>query len=189
MGHGSRLDSVRYVAFLRGINVGGNKPVRMAELGAAFEKLGLRNVRTVLTSGNVLFDAPASSFERLPAMVRAGLKRTLGLDAAVAIRTLEQVRRLVSANHFADVRSAARAQLYITFLAEDAPTEVSLPDRPPTDGIRTARVSAGEVASVVKLSPGRGTTDLMSAIDRQFGPKATTRNWNTVGRVLAADGQ
>ncbi|HYQ86023.1 MAG TPA: DUF1697 domain-containing protein, partial [Bacteroidota bacterium] len=49
---------IQYAAFLRGINVGGHKPVRMSDLEKAFGQLGFRNVKTVLASGNVLFEAP-----------------------------------------------------------------------------------------------------------------------------------
>jgi uncharacterized protein (DUF1697 family) len=179
----SRL--TRYVAFLRGINVGGHKPVRMAELAAAFTGLGLANVRTVLASGNVLFDAPTSGRKTLAANISAGLKRALGLDATVVLRTLEDIRLLLDSDPFKALKPSAGAQLYIIFLAEDAPTDIALPR--PTPSIRIARVSAGELASVVVLSPGIGTTDLMTALDKQLGRKATTRNWNTVRKLLAAE--
>jgi uncharacterized protein (DUF1697 family) len=178
------LKSLRYVAFLRGVNVGGHKPIRMAELAAAFAELGLRNVRTVLASGNVLFDAPTLSRKGLAARISAGLKRTLGFDATVVVRTLEEIGQLLDSDPFRGMKPPAGAQLYITFLAEDAPAEVAPTGR---SNIRMARVSAGEVASVVVLSPGHGTTDLMSILDRQFGRKATTRNWNTLKRILTAD--
>ncbi|MBI1730339.1 DUF1697 domain-containing protein [Candidatus Acetothermia bacterium] len=51
----------RYAAFLRGINVGGKKIIKMAELREAVESLGFRNVRTILASGNLLFDAPETN--------------------------------------------------------------------------------------------------------------------------------
>lgn len=175
----------RYVAFLRGINVGGHKPVRMAELTEAFTGLGLANVRTVLASGNVLFDAPTSSRKTLAARITAGLKQALGLDATVVLRTLEDIRLLLDSDPFKPLKPPAGTQLYITFLAEDAPTDVALPR--PTPNIRIARVSAGELASVVVLSPGIGTTDLMTALDKQLGRKATTRNWNTLEKLLAGE--
>ena len=179
--------SIRYVAFLRGVNVGGHKPVKMAELQATFAGLGLKNVRTVLASGNVLFDAPPSSRKRLAARIVAGLKRAFGFDAMVVLRTREEIGRLVDSNPFGDMEFPARAQLYITFLAEDAPAEVAQPDRSPKGNIRMIRVSAGEIASVVVLSHGHGTTDLMNTLDRQFGRMATTRNWNTVKKIRTAD--
>jgi uncharacterized protein (DUF1697 family) len=165
------------------VNVGGHKPVKMADLAAAFAGLGLRNVRTVLASGNVLFDAPPSSRKRLAARITAGLKRAFGFDVTVVLRTLEEIGRLLDSNPFGDMEFPARAQLYITFLAENAPAAVAQPDRSPTANVRTVRVSAGEIASVVVLSPGHGTTDLMNTLDRQFGRMATTRNWNTVKRI------
>jgi uncharacterized protein (DUF1697 family) len=178
--------SLRYVALLRGVNVGGHKPVKMAELEEAFAGLGLKNVRTVLASGNVLFDAPPSSRKKLAARITAGLKRAFGFDATVALRTLGEIEQLLDSNPFGNMQAPARAQLYITFLAEDAPAEVAQPDRSPRGDVRMVRVSTGEIASVVVLSPGRGTTDLMSTLDKQFGRKATTRNWNTVRRIWTA---
>jgi uncharacterized protein (DUF1697 family) len=181
----TRSRPTRYVAFLRGINVGGHKPVRMAELAEAFAGLGLANVRTVLASGNVLFDARPSSRKTLAARISAGLKQALGLDATVVLRTLEEIRLLLDSDPFKALKPPARAQLYITFLAEDAPTNVPLPR--PTANIRIARLSTGELASVVVLSPGIGTPDLMTALDKQLGRKATTRNWNTVRKLWAGE--
>lgn len=175
----------RYVALVRGINVGGNKPVRMAELAEAFAGLGLANVRTVLASGNVLFDAPLSGREALAARISTGLKQALGLDATVVLRTLEDIKLLLDSDPFRSLKPPAGAQLYITFLAEDAPTDVWLPK--PTANIRIARLSAGELASVVVLSPGIGTPDLMTALDKQLGRNATTRNWNTVTKLLTGE--
>jgi uncharacterized protein (DUF1697 family) len=175
--------SLRYVAFLRGVNVGGHKPVKMAELAASFTGLGLKNVRTVLASGNVLFDALPSSRNRLAARITDGFRRAFGFDAPVVIRTLEEIGRLLDSDPFGKLEIPARAQLYITFLADDAPTEVAQPDRSPSGNIRMIRVSAGEIASVVMISPGHGTTDLMNALDKQFGRMATTRNWNTVKKI------
>jgi uncharacterized protein (DUF1697 family) len=175
--------SLRYVAFLRGVNVGGHKPVKMAELAATFAELGLKNVRTVLASGNVLFDAPPSGRKRLAARITAGLRQAFGFDVTVVLRTCEEIGRLLDSNPFGAMEVPARAQLYITFLAEDAPAEVAQPDRSPRANVRMVRVSAGEIASVVVLSPGHGTTDLMSTLDKQLGRMATTRNWNTLKRI------
>jgi uncharacterized protein (DUF1697 family) len=175
--------SLQYVALLRGLNVGGHKPVKMADLAATFVGLGLKNVRTVLASGNVLFDAPSSSRKRLAARITAGLKRAFGFDATVVIRTLEEIGRLLDYNPFGRMKLPAHAQLYITFLAEGTPAAVAQPDQSPKGNIRMVRVSVGEIVSVVVLSPGHGTTDLMNALDRQFGRMATTRNWNTVKRI------
>jgi uncharacterized protein (DUF1697 family) len=175
--------SLRYVAFLRGVNVGGHKPVEMADLAAAVAGLGLKNVRTVLASGNVLFDAPPSDRKRLAARITAGLKRAFGFDATVVLRTLEEVARLLDTNPFAGIELPARAQLYITFLADGAPAEAARPDRSLRANMRTVRVSAGEIASVVVLSQGHGTTDLMNTLDKQFGRMATTRKWNTVKKI------
>src|SRR5437867_4852805 len=86
----------RYVALLRGINVGGNNVIRMADLRACLEADGFDDVRTYIQSGNVVFTATGS-----PGTLTARLERTLsagfGYEATVAVRSARQFRAIVDA--------------------------------------------------------------------------------------------
>lgn len=89
----------RYVAFLRGINVGGVK-VNMADLRACFETMGLRDVSTVLQTGNVLFSAPKSELSHLKKQVEQNLSSTFDYTAFAQIFPLETVKEIVKAYPF-----------------------------------------------------------------------------------------
>jgi len=78
-----------YIAFLRGINVGGNTLITMADLKKSFEKMGLKNVRTVLASGNVVFESEQKDTTVIIREIESGLKLEFNRDINVILRSLE----------------------------------------------------------------------------------------------------
>jgi uncharacterized protein (DUF1697 family) len=180
---------VRYVAFLRGVNVGGHKPVKMADLRAAFESMGFQKVKTVLASGNVVFetlpgaDLPANG-SGLAAHIEQLLQETFGYPIAVALRTMADLQRLAGSDPFKGAAITQGTRLYITFLSDSAKSTPDFAYDAPEGDLRIVRVGPGEVCSLLTLSPTRGTTDLMALLEREFGGGVTTRNWNTVVKVL-----
>jgi len=193
---------MEYVAFLRGINVGGSKSVKMTDLRAAFEAMGFQRVKTVLASGNVIFDAarPASlgepaapAFENGPqgalevtGRIEQGLRQTFGRPVSVAVRTMADVARLVDANPFRDVSATPATRLYITFLSQPEKGRPDFAYESPEGDLTIRRISAGEVAGSVALSPGRGTTELMQLLEKEFGRAVTTRNWDTLRKMVGS---
>jgi len=173
-----------YVAFLRGINVGGNKKVPMAALKKAFEKLGYGNVRTVLNSGNVAFEAKDGT-----AVSAKGLSATLakdfGFEIPVLLRTRSQLEKLAQAEPFKGVKLTPETRLYVTFLDGKAKTRLKIPYASPDFPFRILKVTPGEVLSVVVLSAKGGTIEAMAVLEKEFGKDLTTRNWNTVQKMLA----
>ena len=85
----------RYVALLRGINVGGKNQIRMADLKACFEKKGFENVATYIASGNVLFDSGERSSTKLTRNIEKALTKTFGYEATVVVRSKAQLRKVV----------------------------------------------------------------------------------------------
>ncbi len=197
---------MRFAAFLRGINVGGHKVVKMADLQAAFEVMGFENVRTIQASGNVVFDARggvgaetgltvASATDQdavLAGRIEDGLEEALGYPVGVAVRRLEDLERLVESRPFEGVPITPDTRLYVTFLLQPADngTEVgpeedsrrAKPAQPPE--LRVAQVTDGEVLTAISLSPRWGTTDLMDWLEEGYGPGITTRNWNTIAKLV-----
>jgi uncharacterized protein (DUF1697 family) len=180
---------VRYVAFLRGINVGGHKPVKMADLRTMFVAMGFQNVKTILASGNVLFDAPPGAglpdnVLELAAHIEARLQKVSGYPITAALRTMADLQRLVDSDPFEGVAITPTTRLYVTFLSDPTTRRPDLTHDAPENDLRIIRVSPGEVCSVLTLSPAWGTTDLMTLLEREFGRGVTTRNWNTIGKVM-----
>lgn len=155
---------MKYTAFLRGINVGGYKTVKMAQLVSLFSDLGFKKVKTFLNSGNVVFANESKGTEEseesevIQRQIEQALKKKFGFEITVILRTVEEIKELVGSDPFKETKINPDRRLYVTFL----------PDK--------------EIFSVVDLSQ-QGTTDLMKSIDKQYGKLSTTRNWNTVNKI------
>ena len=182
-------DLVRHVAFLRGINVGGHKPVKMADLRTAFLAMGFRNVKTVLASGNVLVDwlpeagLPESAFD-LTVHMEQCLRKTFGHSIAVTLRTLRDLQCLVGSDPFEGVAMTPDTRLYVTFVSDARTGGRDFTYAAPEGDLRITRVTSGELCSVLVLSPTRSTTDLMALLERELGSGITTRNWNTIIKMV-----
>jgi len=176
----------KYAAFLRGINVGGHKTVKMEELKKAFAALGFENVKTLLASGNVLFAAPRASESTLVKKIEKKLETAFGHEIGVLIRKIEGLQRLAEANPFAGIKVTPQTRLYVTFLAEKPKSGLKIPYESPDKNFKIIRANGSEVCSVLTLSPNSRTVDLMSILEKEFGRKVTTRNWNTIDKILKA---
>jgi uncharacterized protein (DUF1697 family) len=112
----------RYVAFLRGINVGGHI-VKMEYLRSLFDALGFSNVETFIASGNVIFDSTSRSIKTLEKKIEVHLKSALGYEVATFIRSTSEVAAVADYRPFPDAELKADGNaLYIAFLA-DEPTD------------------------------------------------------------------
>lgn len=173
-----------YAAFLRGINVGGHKRIKMADLKAAFTAQGFTDVKTLLASGNVRFAAAETDAAAVAESIRQRLQQAFGYEIGVLVRTLAELQRLAAADPFAGVAVTPQTRLYVTFLPARPHGAPTLPDLPADSGFSIVRATAREVCSVLTLSPTSGTLDLMAALEKEFGPTITTRTWNTVTCLL-----
>src|SRR5579862_9576776 len=93
----------RYVAFFRGINVGKAKRIAMADLLALFESLGYSSVRTLLNSGNVIFDADSATQTSLAATIQKSVADKLGVESSVIVKSAKEIAAIVSGNKLGDV--------------------------------------------------------------------------------------
>jgi uncharacterized protein (DUF1697 family) len=174
-----------YVAFLRGINVGGRGVIPMAELRSAFEALGFKHVRTVLASGNVVFSAPGGRAAGLDRTIGPKLKDLSGRDIGVILRTHAEIRALVASRPFDGVKVTPDTRLYVTFLKDESPKAQGFAFEDPEIEVRMFGLSDREIGSVLVLSPERGTPELMRLIEQEFGRTLTTRNWNTIEKIAS----
>ncbi len=166
----------RYAAFLRGVSP---MNAKMPELRAAFERGGFTNVRTLLSSGNVIFDAREAAIEALQRKAEAAMAERLGQAFLTVVRSIDDLRALLASDPFAGARVPAQAKRVVTFLR-------SRPARVPTlpievDGARIVAVRGCEVFTAYTVSP-KGPV-FMQLIERTFGKDITTRTWQTVGKA------
>ena len=169
--------------------MGGHKPLAMVSLRGAFEGMGFENVRTVQASGNVLFDATDEragtggrpDTELLEARIEGGLEGTFGYRIGVTVRRLADLERLVASDPFGGVAVDPATRRYVTFLSRSAATGAEI--SPPFD-LPLLKVTEHAVLSAITLAPGLGTTELMGWLEKRFGKDVTTRNWNTILKVV-----
>lgn len=84
----------KYVALLRGINVGGNNKIAMANLKACFESLGFKNVSTYINSGNVMFDTKVQDTKTIISDIERAIRKTFKLDIRIVLRTRENILKV-----------------------------------------------------------------------------------------------
>jgi uncharacterized protein (DUF1697 family) len=168
-----------YVAMLRGINVSGRNKIKMSDLHALFEGLGHTAVTTYIQSGNVVFTSPARAAS-LATDIEQRIARDFGFDVPVVLRTKSELSKVIAANPFA---KADLAKVHVTFLAKqpDAALVRALRDHesPPDE----FRIVGREV--YLHCPAGYGNTKLNNTFwERKLRVGATTRNWNTVTKLL-----
>ena len=171
-----------YVALLRGINVSGQKLIKMAELQAHFQKFGATKVRTYIQSGNVVFEHRA----RTPASLRPQLERflesRLGHAVPTLVKSARELAAIVKANPYDTGWPEFGKKMYVCFFAK-APTAAALQGIQPLLSEAERLVVKG-VAGYAYYQEGLGRAKLSSALlERKLG-LATLRNWNTVTALL-----
>lgn len=123
---------MRYVALLRGINVGGNRKVEMARLRDTFQRLGLSNVQTFIASGNVVFSSPSTDPGALTRRIEAGIAADFGFEVAVLLRDHDQIAALVKAIPVDWVNdSNMKCDVMFLWPEVDSPDSVALPKADP----------------------------------------------------------
>lgn len=175
---------MKYVAFLRGINVGGNRRIKMEELRKAFESLGFQHIKTLLAAGNVVFETLAADIDALTQKIEAKLEEVFGYNIGVILRTLDDIREIAEADPFKGITVTPDTRLYVTFLKEKPGNTLEIPYESPQKDFRILRVTNGEVFSVLTLSPNSRSVDAMNVLEKEFGRRVTTRNWNTIVKIL-----
>ena len=178
------MKEIRYVALLRGINVGGNKKVPMAELKKAFESLDFHDVKTLLNSGNVIFDSSTSDILKLTKQIEDKIKEVFGFEVGVIIRQISEIHNLIHSDPFKKITVTPETRLYVTFLSEKPTSTLKIPYESPDKDFKIIHCTNYEVCSVLTLSEKTRTVDSMKILENEYGKKITTRNWNTVKKIV-----
>lgn len=167
------------IALLRGINVSGQKAIRMAALQASLSALGLSDVRTYLQSGNVVFRADKADAGRLAAAIRARIAQDFGHEVAVLVMTAAQLDQIANANPLWPKGGGDEKLFHCTFLFEPvAASRFKALQLPAAEGEQA--LLAGN-AVLLHCPHGYGKTKLNNRyFERVLGVAATTRNWRTV---------
>lgn len=172
----------RYIALLRGINVGGNNLVAMADLRALLSKMGLENVQTLLQSGNVVFTGPKKSSAALERELEAALAKALKLKIDFHVRTADEWRTVIDANPFISEAKKDPARMVVTcYKSPLDPTKVQAAQAAITG---RERLRADGRHLYMTFPDGQGNSKAAIVVGRMLGA-GTARNWNTVLKLAA----
>jgi uncharacterized protein (DUF1697 family) len=172
----------RFAAFLRGVNLGG-RTTKSADLVAAFVGMGLANARTLIASGNVLFDAEDEA--AVGTRIEAGLEEEFGFKIGVVLRRLEALHDMVAAQPFKAIPADADAKRYVALLREPVGRSLPLPCGVPGDFDILATTETDIFAIAWHMPNGRYGEGL-DTLERRLpkGTLVTMRNWNTILKAV-----
>ena len=176
----------RYVALLRGI-APMNPNMRNDKLRGVFESLGFENVKTVISSGNVIFDSPSRSVKKLEESIETALPEQLGFTSTTILRSQGQLQKLVDEDPFKGMEHSQTSSLNVTFLKKKKQSSIKFPYQVNDRDYTLLGMYGGAICSVIDLTSAK-TPDLMAWLEKQFGKEITTRSWKTVERILKAMG-
>lgn len=174
-----------YISILRGINVGGQKIIRMNDLRKLYENLGFYNIVTYVQSGNIVFteDEKISETGKLEQKISHQIEKEFGFEVPVIILSTDQLKQIINENPFTKDPDKNQAFLHVTFLSsQPADYDFKAIEAKKQNGEETA--FSGN-AVYLYCPNGYGKTKLTNNfIEAKLKVGATTRNWKTVNEIL-----
>lgn len=173
---------MKYAAFLRGINVGGKNKVQMERLREICGGLGLKNVKTYINSGNVVFETAKSDDRKLAAKIEKAIEKEFGLNIKTMVRTHTEIEEIIKNNPF-DGQFENDKDLHVFFLDEELPEEkrellLSNNNENEMFAVRNREIYCLLRVSVLDSLMGK------DYIGKKLKVSATARNWRTVNKIL-----
>lgn len=149
-----------YAALLRGI-MPMNPNMRNEKLQAVFESLGLKNVHTIIASGNVIFDTNIKNVSALESKIEKELFKQLGIKSPAYIRSKKELENMIKKDPFKGAAHSRESYLIVSFLKK----------------------SPHEIFSNINVTDSK-TPEFMRDLEKKYGKDITTRTWKTVGRII-----
>ncbi len=173
-----------YIALLRGINVSGQKLLKMEELRKVFEDMGFKNVRSYIQSGNIIFEAPKTKDETLSSKIEKQLDKVYGYEVTVVIRTIPELEEIIKKYPFSKVKGHEEGKIYAAFL-----------NREPDKNNVKELISLSSKNEMFHLN-GKNLYILVNVsfpeslmgkniVEKKLKVRATVRNWNTVNKLAS----
>ena len=171
-----------FICLLRGVNVGGNKMLKMDALKALCGTIGLRDAKTYLQSGNVVFRSDETDRFFLTTRIQEGIRKKSGLDVKVILRTADELRKVIAANPLNAEERNPKA-LLVAFLGGPITKEAKA--LLASLKIPSEELHFGKQELYLYFPEGIVTSKLSNALtEKKVGVNVTARNWNTVNALL-----
>ena len=168
---------------LRGVNVGGHNKLKMDDLRALCESLGLRNPQTFIQSGNVVFQTKERNLAALAKRIENAIERSFGFRPAVIVRTSAELKDVIARNPFTKRRGIDPSRLLITFLASDPSAEAREQVLKIKVEPEELRIDGREV--YIYYPNGMARPKLpWTTLEKTLKTSGTSRNWNSVTKLL-----
>jgi uncharacterized protein (DUF1697 family) len=171
------------ICFLRGINVGGHAIIKMEALRALFVSLKLQQPQTYVQSGNIIFGTSERDLGRLAARIKQAIEKKFACSPAVVLRSVADLRAVVSNNPFAKRSNIEPAKLHVFFLA-------ARPAKNAAENLRQLAIQPEELHLMARelfiyFPNGAGKSKLpWTRVDKALETQGTGRNWNSVTKIL-----
>jgi uncharacterized protein (DUF1697 family) len=174
---------MQHLALLRGINVSGHKMIKMDALKKALESIGFTNVITYIQSGNVFVTTDEESPAKVGFLIKQEIFKSFGHDVPVLVIGKDDLQACLDRNLFLNDENVDLKKLYVSFISSELPenmiTQLNLnfikPDEIQLDGKR--------IYLKYDISPAKTKLD-NKWIEKSMNVVSTTRNWNTVNKLL-----
>jgi len=171
-----------YIALFRGINIGGRNILRMKELRTLLKKLGFRNVRTYIQSGNAVFQSESLDRKDLSSTISAVVKKGYGFEPKVLVLKKEDLEQALANNPFPEAETEPKS-LHFLFLESN-------PENPNLEAIEEIRIGRERFELKDKVfylhaPDGVGRSKLAANVEKLMGVPMTGRNWRTVERIMS----
>lgn len=182
MGSDGYNSVMKYVALLRGI-MPSNPNMHNDKLRGVFEELGFENVKSVVSSGNIIFETKQTENGKLETRIEKSLKENLGFESSTVVRSESELRRIADSHPFSSTPDTPKSRLNITFLKSHPKSMISLPHRAEDNSFRAFKIDNITIGSVINTTTTK-TPIIMSWLEQNFGKQITTRTNKTLLRIL-----
>ena len=173
---------MKYVAFLRGINVGGKNKIKMETLREMFTAQGFENVKSYINSGNVIFETRKNNNQKLVAKIEKAIEKEFGLQIKTIVRSISEIEKIIKYNPF-EGQFENDKDLHVFFLEEEMPEEKRDILLSNNNENEMFYVRGREIFCLLRVSV---LESLMGKdyIAKKLKVSATARNWRTVNKIL-----
>jgi uncharacterized protein (DUF1697 family) len=178
------MGEIQYVALLRGINVGGNNIIKMVDLKACFEKMGLAEVASYIQSGNVLFSTPEKDKTRLINSIEKALSESFDYHSRIVLITHEHLKSIVADAPPGFGQQKETYRYDVIFLKEPLTADEAMKSVTTRAGVDTAH-QGQDVLYFSRLISKATQSHLTKIVSLPMYQNMTIRNWNTTTRLLA----
>jgi uncharacterized protein (DUF1697 family) len=171
-----------YVALIRGIGPGDPKKSNES-LRSVLESIGLKNVRSVISSGNVIFESDETKTKKLEQLIEGAWPERLGFEATTIVRNKDQLRKIIESDPFDGVTHSDTSYQLVTFFKHPTKPQFDTPYQPPGKPYNVVGYKDNILFTVTNNKIAK-TVDLMIWLEKQFGKDITSRTSLTIERIL-----